>query len=237
MDARGGRGRLERSIREVSLELRAILLVLTFLFSGVLAAQDPTPGPVGPEQVDSGTILNYEEGRNIVIRRPDGSQIVYPLASNVNWPPELKMYGWVNVYFEPLQGGGFHVTRLTTVLPAPTAVPPTPTLPPPSPPPALPSASQPAPSPIPVRTGPKGAPVKLSMENSVTIIALEPGRRMTVRGRDGIKRTYLLDASSLLPPKLSVQQRVILETKTVDGAQVVSRVVYPEIVISNVPKK
>jgi hypothetical protein len=216
--------------------LRPALLFAAFLTASFAAGQEPTVVPSGPEQVDSGTVVNYEQGRNIVIRRADGTQAVYPVASNINWPPELQMNGWVNVYFEPLEGGAFHVTRLTTVLPTPTVVPPTPTAPPP---PTLPPQPSPvaAPTPKPGKTPPKGAPVRLSMENAVTLISIERGHRLTVQGSDGIKRTYLLDASSQLPPKLSVRQKVIVETKTVDGATVVRRVSYPEIVISNVPKK
>jgi len=74
------------------------------------------------------------------------------------------------------------------------------------------------------------------MEDAATVTAYEKGRRLTVRQKDGTRRTYLLDSSSVLPPRLAVKQKVIVETKTVRGKTVVARVVYPEIVISNVPK-
>lgn len=211
------------------------LLLLSLLAATAMAGQEPgpTPAPSGPEQVDFGTVVNYEEGRNVVIRRADGSQAIYPVASNLNWPPELRMYGWVNVYWVPLEGGGFRVTRLTTVLPTPTAVPPTPT---PEPPPTLPPAP-PTTTPGPAQPVRKGPPVRLSMENAVTVVAIEKGRSITVRDKNGVRRTYGLDASSQLPPKLAVKQKVVVETKTVDGATVVKRVDYPEIVISNVPKQ
>jgi hypothetical protein len=212
------------------------IFAAVLLAAAAAAAQEetPTPAPAGPEQVDSGTVVNYEQGRNIVIRRPDGSQATYPVASNINWPPDLKMYGWANVYFEPLEGGGFHVTRLTTLPPTPTPEPSTAT---PTVPPSLPS---PVPKAPPVtaaaRTAPKGAPVKLSMPDAVTVTAYEKGRQLSVRQKDGTSRSYLIDSSSLLPPKLAVNQKVIVETKTVNGKLFVLRVVYPEIVISNVPK-
>jgi hypothetical protein len=63
-----------------------------------------------------------------------------------------------------------------------------------------------------------------------------PGRRITVRGTDGIERTYLLDASSLLPENFSVNQEVIVDMRTVGKTKAVRRVVYPEIVIWDAPK-
>ena len=214
--------------------MRAALLVSVLLAAAVVAGQEATPAPAGTEQVDSGTVVNYEQGRNVVIQRPLGTQQVYPVASNIIWPPDLRMNGWVNVYFVPLQGGAIHVTRLTTVPPVPTAAPPTPTSPPPL---LLPPEPAATPTPKAARTLPKGAPVRLSMENSATVVAIEPGRSITVQGTDGSKRTYRLDASSQLPARLALQQKVIVETKTENGAQVVRRVLYPAIVISNVPKK
>ena len=217
--------------------MRGEILAVVLLASAVAAAQQstPTPAPISPEQVDSGTVINYEQGRNIVIRRPDGSQAIYPVASNINWPPELKMYGWANVYYALLEDGGFHVMRLTTEQPTPTPVPVSPT---PTPlPPALASPSRTAPPAITaVRTAPIGAPVKLLMEDAVTVTAYEKGRRLSVRLKDGTKRSYLLDSSSQLPPKLAVNQKVIVEAKDVNGKPYARRVVYPEIVISNVPK-
>lgn len=216
--------------------MRGGVFVAALFVAIAAAAQEstPTPAPLGPEQVDSGTVVNYEQGRNIVIRRADGSQAIYPVASNILWPPDLKMYGWANVYYALLEGGGFHVTRLTTVAPTPTAVAPTPA---PLPPPPLPS---PLPRTTPATgTGqpvPKGAPVKLLMADAVTVTAYQKGNHLTVKQKDGTRRTYPLDASSELPPRLAVKQKVIVETKTVNGKSVVRRVVYPEIVISNVPK-
>jgi hypothetical protein len=214
--------------------MRHRIFAAAFLATTFATAQEgtPTPAPIGTEQMDSGTVVNYELGRNIVIRRPDGSQAIYPVASNILWPPELKMYGWANVYYTLFEDGGFHVTRLTTVPPTPTPVPPTPApIQAPSLPPPLPTAP-----PAAKTEAPKGAPVQLLMEDAVTVTAYERGRRLSVRQKDGTRRTYLLDSSSVLPPKLAVKQKVIVETKTVKGKIVVRRVVYPEIVISNVPK-
>jgi hypothetical protein len=209
-------------------------LGLFLLFAAAATGQEPgaMPAPAGPEQVDSGTVVNYEEGRNVVIRRDDGTQAIYPVASNLNWPPELKMYGWVNVYWVPVEGGGIRVTRLTTEPPTPTPVPATPTQPPP---PTLPPAP-PTPTPGPSRPVKKGAPVRLSMENAVTVVAIDREHSITVKDKDEVRRTYRLDASSELPPRLAVRQKVVIETKTVDGATFVKRVVYPDIVITNVPK-
>jgi len=212
-------------------------LLVAFLASAALNLQDfpPTPAPVGPEHVDSGTVVNYEEGRNVVIRRPDGSQAIYPVASNLNWPPDLRMYGWVNVYWEDLADGSFRVTRLTTEPPTPTPVPATPTEPPPPTLPPPPPAT-PTPTPGPARPVKKGPPVRLSIENAVTLVAINPGHSITVQDKGGARHTYRLDASSQLPAKLAAKQKVIVETKTVQGTTVVTRVVYPEIVITNVPK-
>lgn len=209
--------------------MRGAFLLALLAAAAAVAVQEPAPASAGPEQVDSGTVLNYEQGRNVVIRRPDGSQKLYPVASNLNWPPDLRMGGWVNVHWEPLEGGGIRVTRLTTVPPTPTAVAPTPTR---LPPPTLP----PAPPPPTPRAERPGEPVRLWPENAVTVVAIEKGRSITVRNKDGAVRTYALDATSQLPPKLAVRQKVVVETKTAGGATVVKRVAYPEIVISNVPK-
>ncbi len=216
--------------------MRSGIFAAAFLAATLATAQEgtPTPAPIGTEQVDSGTVVNYEQGRNIVIRRADGSQAIYPVASNILWPPDLKMYGWANVYYTLFEDGGFHVTRLTTLPPTPTPIAPTPapiqaSSPPPPPPPSTATTAAKA-------EGPKGAPVQLLMEDAATVTAYEKGRRLTVRQKDGTRRTYLLDSSSVLPPRLAVKQKVIVETKTVRGKTVVARVVYPEIVISNVPK-
>jgi hypothetical protein len=216
--------------------MRGAILTAVFLTVATAAAQDgtPTPAPVGPEQMDSGTVVNYEQGRNIVIRRPDGSQAVYPVASNILWPPELKMYGWANIYFEPLADGDFHVTRLTTLVPTPTPAAPAQTSAPPA---SLPPPLPPGPPPTATaRRAPKGAPVRLLMEDAVIITAYQKGQRLSVRQKDGTRRSYLIDASSYLPPGLAVRQRVIVEARTVNGKPFVESVTYPEIVISNAPK-
>ena len=217
--------------------MRKIVFSLALLAAGFAAAQMPTPAPAaGPEQVDSGPLLNYEEGRNVVLQRPDGTSKVYPVASNLNWPPDMGLSGWVNVYFVPLQGGGFRVTRLTTIPLTPTPPPPPPTEPPALSPPPAPATPSPQPTSAPPRKTVKGPPVKMSIENSVRVKSLNKGRQITVVGKDGAERVYELDDASELPKNLSAGKRVIIETKKVNGRVVVSRIVYPEVVISNVPK-
>ena len=216
--------------------MRRTLFSLALLAAGVAAAQMPTPAPAaGPEQVESGPLLNYQEQYNVVMQRPDGTSKVYPVPSNLDWPPDIGISGWINVYFVPLVGGGFRVTRLTTV-------PLTPTPPPPPTAEAIlaPTPAPPAPLPQPTSAPPrktvKGPPVQMSIEKSVRVKAIDKGRSITVVGKDGVDHAYALDASSELPKNLSAGKRVIVEIKNVDGRDVVSRIVYPEVVISNVPK-
>ena len=74
------------------------------------------------------------------------------------------------------------------------------------------------------------------MEDAVIVTAYQRGQRLSVRQKDGTRRSYLIDASSYLPPRLAVRQRVIVEARTVNGKPFVQSVTYPEIVISNAPK-
>lgn len=190
------------------------------------------PAATGPEQADTGVVVNYEEGRNVVLRRADGTQVVYPVPATIVFPPELRLYGTATVYRVPLAGGGFRVTRLTSgppragetvgrgaSEPAPAAV-------------GEPGVSEPNTSTASAAAGSAhkkpgvvaGRPVGIAKAVPYSVVAIEPGKSLTLRRPEGTTVTLPLAKKADVPKTLAPGQSVTIRTRTVHGKKVVTRV-------------
>jgi hypothetical protein len=190
------------------------------------------PAPTGPEQADTGIVVNYEEGRNLVLRRTDGTQVVYPVPATMVFPPELRLFETATVYRVPLPGGGFRVTRLSagpprageTVgrgapEPAPSAVDEA-------------GVSTPNTGAAPAAAGSvhkkpgvsAGRPVTVSKVPPYTVVAYDAGKSLTLRRADGTTVTFALSKKADVPKDLAPGRSVTVRTKIERGKTVVSRV-------------
>ncbi|HEY3349907.1 MAG TPA: hypothetical protein VGM13_09060 [Thermoanaerobaculia bacterium] len=188
------------------------------------------PAATGPELADTGVVVNFEEGRNVVLRRADGTQVVYPVPATFVFPPELRLHEAATVYRVPLAGGGFRVTRLSAGPPregestgrgAP------------GPPPA--AVDEPGRSEPPAGVAPAAAgsvhrkpgvaprPVSVAKAPSYTVVALE-GKSVTLRRAEGTTVTFPLARKADLPKGLAPGQSVTIRIRTEKGKKVVSRV-------------
>ncbi len=201
------------------------------------------PAPAGPEEADTGVVVNFEEGRNVVLRRADGTQIVYPVAGTIAFPPELRLYEQATVYRVPLAGGGFRVTRL--VVGPPGAGERTgrgPAEPPPSNV-EEPGVSEPSTGPAPAsagsvhrRNGVAGRAVSVAKALPYTVVAFEPGRTLTLRRPEGTSVVLSLSRKAVVPKGLAPGQTVTIRTRTEHRKRVVTlvRLAGPTPVLTNV---
>lgn len=188
------------------------------------------PAATGPEQADTGVVVNFEEGRNVVLRRADGTQVVYPVPATFVFPPELRLYGAATVYRVPLAGGGFRVTRLSAGPPragesAGRGAP--------EPPPAAveePGRSEPETGAAPAaagsvhrKPGVAPRPVSVAKAPSYTVVALD-GKSLTLRRPEGTTVTFPLAKKADVPKGLSPGRSVTIRTRTERGKKVVVRV-------------
>jgi hypothetical protein len=188
------------------------------------------PAATGPEQADTGVVLNFEEGRNVVLRRADGTQVVYPVPATIVFPHELRLYEAATVYRVPIAGGGFRVTRLAAgppragettgrgaPQPAPAAV-------------EEPGVSEPNTGPDPAagsahrKPGVSGRPVSVSKAAPYTVVSYEAGKSLTLRSPEGTTVSFPLAKKADVPKVLAAGQSVTIRTKTEHGKKVVTRV-------------
>jgi hypothetical protein len=185
----------------------------------------------GPEQADTGVVVNFEEGRNVVLRRADGTQVVYPVPATIVFPRELRLYETATVYRVPLAGGGFRVTRLAA---GPPRAGETTGRGAPEPTPAAteePGVSEPNTGEAPAaagsvhrRPGVSGRPVTLSKAPAYTVVAYEAGKSLTVRRPEGTTVTFPLAKKADVPKALVPGLSVTIRTRTEHGKKVVTRV-------------
>lgn len=189
------------------------------------------PAAAGPEQADTGVVVNFEEGRNVVLRRADGTQVVYPVPATFVFPPELRLYETATVYRVPLAGGGFRVTRLSAGPPragealgrgasgtAPAAA-------------EEPGVSEPNTGTAPAaagsvhrRPGVSGRRVSVTKSPPYTVVAYEPGKSLTLRRAEGTTVTFALARKADVPKGLAPGRAVTIKTRTERGKRVVTRV-------------
>jgi hypothetical protein len=198
----------------------------------------PGPAPIGPESSVTGEVVSWEEGRNVTVRFGDGSQVTYPVASNIIFPPDIRGGGRITVTTAPIEGGGVKVIGLTTVMPPP---PPADTIP--IEPAATPTVSGPKntaqkPGPRkPTTTAPAaiGAATRLATQSASTVSAYEKGKSLTITRSDGSTWTYRLAKNAEIPEDLAVGKQVSIETKIANKKRYVTRISYKTsgVVITN----
>jgi hypothetical protein len=193
----------------------------------------PGPAPIGPPTSATGNVVNWEEGRNVTVRFGDGSQVTYPVAGNIIFPPDIRIGGRITVTTVPIEGGGIKVTGLTTVMPPAQTIPigsgGTPTV-------SGPKNQTEGGGPRPALKAPAaGAAAKLSTQATSMVQAYERGKTITVTRPDGGTRTYRLARHAVVPADLAPGKQVSIETRTVNHRRYVTKVSYKaaEITITN----
>jgi hypothetical protein len=168
---------------------------------------------IGPEISVSAEVVQWETGRSITVRIPDGTTRVVPVPSNIIFPPDLAPGLRITFFARQTSDGRFRVTGLTT---GATSVPPLLQAPPPAaappPPPPPPDAAAPAPPPMltPPPSPPKGAAVRgatyLTIRGKVT--AYESGVSVKVTQKSGRVLTISLAKDAKVPADLAVGESV-----------------------------
>ena len=167
----------------------------------------------GPEFSVSAQVVQWEEGRSITVRLPNGETRAVPIPSNMIFPPDLRPGGNVTFLVRQTVDGRFRVTGLTTGM---TSVPPyfgaAPAAAPE--PPAAPAPAAPAPPGVsapPVTAQPGGPPTRGKavvgasfLTVSGTVKALEKGASITITEKSGRERTLALAKGTALPENLAV---------------------------------
>jgi hypothetical protein len=189
------------------------------------------PAATGPEEADTGVVVNYEEGRNVVLRRSDGTQVVYPIPATLAFPPELRLSESATIYRVPLSGGGFRVTRLAAGPPragetvgrgaperAPTAADEAGVSAPNT---GLAPAAAGA---VHRKPGVVGRPVSVAKAPSLTVVSYERGKTVTLRRAEGTTLTYPLARRADVPKGLAPGWSVTVRTRTEHGKKVVTRI-------------
>lgn len=189
------------------------------------------PAATGPEQADTGLVVNFEEGRNVVLRRADGTQVVYPVPATFVFPPELRLHEPATVYRVPLADGGVRVTRLSAGLPragessgrsAPERAPAAVEEPGRSEPPT--GAAPAAAGSVHRKPGVAPRPVSVSKALAYTLVALEPGKSVTLRRPEGTTVTFPLAKKADVPKSLAPGRSVTIRTRAERGKRVVTRI-------------
>lgn len=169
----------------------------------------------GPEFSVQTQVVQWEEGRSITVILPNGVQRVVPVASNIQFPPDLRPGGYVTFLVRQTSDGRFRVTGLTTGgSSAPPLAMSSPQPPPPQPPPvaAPPSGSVSAP-PVTTQPGPpppRGKAVVGAAFITVTGTVKEytKGVSITVVESSGREHTLSLADGAAIPDGLAVGERV-----------------------------
>jgi hypothetical protein len=159
----------------------------------------------GPELSVTAQVIQWEEGRSITVRLPNGETRVVPVPSNIIFPPDLRLGGNVTFLVRQTEDGRFRVTGLTTGM---TSAPPyfgsqppqQPEQPPP--PPAEPPQAVPAPGTVsappattqPGPPPPRGKAVVGASYLTVTgtVKAFERGVSITITEKSGRERVLAI---------------------------------------------
>jgi hypothetical protein len=183
-----------------------------------IGGEDVATSPAtGPEFSVTGQVVQWEEGRSITVRLPNGETRVVPVPANMIFPPDLRPGGNVTFIVRQTEDGRFRVVGVTTgmtAVPAYFGAPPTP---PPGAPAAAPpvAAAAPTVSTPPATTGAGPAPPKGKtvighsfMTVSGTVKAFEKGVSITITEKSGRHRTLAIAKGATVPEDLAVGERV-----------------------------
>ncbi len=183
-----------------------------------IGGEDIATSPAtGPEFSVTGQVVQWEEGRSITVRLPNGETRVVPVPANMIFPPDLRPGGNVTFIVRQTEDGRFRVTGLTTGMtgvPAYFGAAPTPPAgeTPASVPvsPAVPTVSTPPPTAGTGAAPPKGKTVIRSSYLTVsgTVKALEKGVSITIAEKSGRTRTFAIAKGAAVPEDLAVGQTV-----------------------------
>jgi hypothetical protein len=182
----------------------------------IAGGQISTGEIIGPEVPFTARVVQWEEGRSVTVRLPDGSTRVVPVPSNILFPPDLRPGGDVTLLVRQTSDGTYRVTGMTTgPRPAPTPAPAAPSAAPAPPGAASPSSATVS---MPPSSGQKGGPpahgkavVRAAFVSvSGTVTAYEKGTSITVKDKNGKVRTLKIAAGATVPEDLSVGDKVVV---------------------------
>ncbi len=166
---------------------------------------------IGPEVSVVAEVVQWETGRSITVRLPDGTTRVVPVPSNIIFPPDLKPGLRVTFFARQTSDGRFRVTGMTTgatsVAPLQQAPPPAAAPAPPPPDTTVPAPPQiPTPGPLP----PRGKAVREASYLTVrgTVTAYEKGASVTVTQKSGKVLTIAIAKAAKVPDDLAVGENV-----------------------------
>jgi hypothetical protein len=172
----------------------------------------------GPEVAVTAEVVQWEEGRSITVRLPDGSTRVVPVPSTIIFPPGLRPGLKVTFLVRQTSDGRYRVTGLTTGATSAPALVGVPPAAPPAPekagaPPPAPSEISPAPPPpalTPPPSPPKGAAVLGAAYMSVrgTVTAFEEGVSITIKEKSGRVRTLKLTPDAKVADDVAVGTKI-----------------------------
>ena len=183
---------------------------------------------IGPEVSVTTEVVQWETGRSITVRLPDGSTRVVPVPSNIIFPPDLAPGLRVTFFARQTSDGRFRITGLTT---GATSVPPLQQAPlqqapPPAAAPAPAPSETPAPAPPPMLTPPPSPPKGIAVVGPTyltvrgTVTAYEQGATITVTEKSGRVREIAIASDAKVPGDLSVGESVTVRVplqKPFDG--------------------
>jgi hypothetical protein len=178
---------------------------------------------IGPEVSVKAEVVQWETGRSITVRLPDGSTRVVPVPSNIIFPPDLAPGLRVTFFARQTSDGRFRITGLTTGV---TSVPPLQQAPPPAAAPAPAPSETPSPAPPPMLTPPPSPPKGIAVVGPTyltirgTVTAYEQGATITVTEKSGRVREIAIASDAKVPGDLSVGESVTVRVplqKPFDG--------------------
>jgi hypothetical protein len=160
----------------------------------------------------TGTVIQYEPGKTIVIRHPDNQVLTYILSPSLAPPSDMTIGRTVSIVTEPSGSGAVVVTKIETTSLTPEGD---------------------------LKTTTEQREVSASGEETKTettavygtVSALEPGKSITIVQPNKTTVTYVINAESEIPVGLTTGRTVTVETTTVTGASspVVRRVIYKKV--------
>lgn len=166
---------------------------------------------IGPEVSVVAEVVQWETGRSITVRLPDGSTRVVPVPSNIIFPPDLAPGLRITFFARQTSDGRFRVTGLTT---GATSVPPFQQAPPPAAAPAPPPPDTAAPAPPPMLTPPPSPPKGQAVRGASyltirgTVTTYVSGASVTVTEKSGKVRTIAVAKDAKVPGNLAVGESV-----------------------------
>jgi hypothetical protein len=203
----------------------------------IAGGQVATGEITGPEVPFTARVVQWEEGRSVTVRLPDGATRVVPVPSTILFPPGLRPGGDVTLLVRQTSDGTYRVTGMTTgpaaaATMAPATAPAAPAAAPVPPGAASPSSATVS---MPPSSGQKGGPPThgksvvraafVSVAGKVT--AYEKGTSITVKDKKGKLRTLKIAEGATVPEELAVGDKVVVniplgrpaDGKTVDRVE------------------